>query len=66
MSVEVRAEVADYLEQTKRNNRKLYQERQRYWDGRECDKYIISTKGRFPYYATPEELVCQRKTLCAV
>ena len=63
MSVEVRAEVADYLEQTKRNNRKLYQERQRYWDGRECDKYIISTKGRFPYYATPEELVCQRKTL---
>ena len=63
MSVEVSAEVADYLEQAKRNNRKLYRERQRYWDGRECDEYIISTEGRLPYCATPEELVCQRETL---
>ena len=62
-SVEVSAEVADYLEQAKRNNRKLYRERQRYWDGRECDEYIISTEGRLPYCATPEELVCQRETL---
>ena len=37
VSVEVSAEVADYLEQAKRNNRKLYRERQRYWDGREYD-----------------------------
>ena len=63
MSVEVSAEVADYLEQAKRNNRKLYRERQRYWDGRECDEYIIATEGRLPYCATPEELVCQRETL---
>ena len=63
MSVEVSAEVADYLEQARRNNRKLYRERQRYWDGRECDEYIISTEGRLPYCATPEELVCQRETL---
>ena len=62
-SVEVSADVADYLEQAKRNNRKLYRERQRYWDGRECDEYIISTEGRLPYCATPEELVCQRETL---
>ena len=62
-AVEVSAEVADYLEQAKRNNRKLYRERQRYWDGRECDEYIISTEGRLPYCATPEELVCQRETL---
>ena len=62
-SVEVSAEVADYLEQAKRNNRKLYRERQRYWDGRECDEYIIATEGRLPYCATPEELVCQRETL---
>ena len=61
VSVEVSAEVADYLEQAKRNNRKLYRERQRYWDGRECDEYIISTEGRLPYCATPEELVCQRE-----
>ena len=62
-SVEVSADVADYLEQAKRNNRKLYRERQRYWDGRECDEDIISTEGRLPYCATPEELVCQRETL---
>ena len=60
MSVEVSAEVADYLEQAKRNNRKLYWERQRYWDGCEFDEYIIATEGRLPYCATPEELVCQR------
>ena len=63
MSVEVSAEVADYLEQAKRNNRKLYRERQRYWDGRECDEYIIAAEGRLPYCATLEELVCQRETL---
>ena len=44
VSVEVSAEVADYLEQAKRNNRKLYRERQRYWDGREYDEYIIAVR----------------------
>ena len=63
VSVEVSADVADYLEQAKRNNRKLYRERQRYWDGRGYDEYIIATEGRLPYCATPEELVCQRETL---
>ena len=53
VSVEVSAEVADYLEQARRNNRKLYRERQRYWDGRECDEYIIAAEGRLPYCATP-------------
>ena len=62
-SVEVSADVADYLEQAKRNNRKLYRERQRYWDGRECDEYIIAAHGVLPYCATPEELVCQQETL---
>ncbi len=54
VSVEVSAEVADYLEQARRNSRKLYRERQRYWDGRECDEYIISTdtqRERFLLYA---------------
>ena len=63
VSVEVSADVADYLEQAKRNNRKLYRKRQRYWDGRGYDEYIIATEGRLPYCATPEELVCQRETL---
>lgn len=63
MSVEVSTEVGEFWEQGKRNNRKLYRERQRYWDGRECDEYIIAAEGRLPYCATPEELVCQRETL---
>ena len=62
-SVEVSADVADYLEQAKRNNRKLYRERQRYWDGRECDEYIIAAQGILSYCATPEELVCQQETM---
>ena len=57
VSVEVSADVADYLEQAKRNNRKLYREHQRYWDGRECDEYIIATEGRLPYYESPEQYV---------
>ena len=49
MSVEVSAEVADYLEQAKRNNRKLYRERRRYWDGRECDECIITGRRAAPF-----------------
>ena len=48
MSVEVSADVADYLEQAKRDSRKLYRERQRYWDGREYDEYIIATGEQHP------------------
>ena len=62
VSVEVSADVADYLEQAKRNNRKLYRERQRYWDGREYDEYIIATEGRLPYYESPEQYVCRMET----
>ena len=51
VSVEVSAEVADYLEQARRNNRKPCRERQRYWGGRECDEYIISTDGWAMYSA---------------
>ena len=61
--VEVSAEIADYLEQAKRDNRKLYREQQRYWDGRDCDEYIIATEGRLSYYLTPEDVICQRETL---
>jgi RNA polymerase sigma-70 factor (ECF subfamily) len=62
VSVEVSADVADYLEQAKRNNRKLYREHQRYWDGREYDEYIIATEGRLPYYESPEQYVCRMET----
>ena len=63
VSVEVSAEVGEFWEQGKRNNRKLYREQQRYWDGRDCDEYIIATEGRLSYYLTPEDVICQRETL---
>ena len=63
VSVEVSTEVGEYWEQGKHNNRKLYREQQRYWDGRECDEYIIAAEGRLPYCATPEDIICQRETL---
>lgn len=63
VSVEVSTDVGEFWEQGRRDNRKLYRERQRYWDGRECDEYIIATEGRLPYYASPEELICRRETL---
>ena len=63
LSVEVSTEVGEFWEQGKSGNRKLYRERQRYWDGREYDEYIIATEGRLPYCASPEELICQRETL---
>ena len=65
VTVEVNTEVADYLEQSKRDARKLHRERQRYWDGRGYDEYIIAAEaeGRLPYCTTPEDLICQRETL---
>ena len=63
VSVEVSTEVGEFWEQDKRSSRKLYREQQRYWDGRECDEYIIAAEGRLPYCATPEDIICQRETL---
>ena len=63
VTVEVNTEIADYLEQSKHDARKLHRERQRYWDGRGYDEYIIATEGRLPYCATPEDVICQRETL---
>ena len=63
VTVEVSTEVADYLEQASHNGRTLNRERQRYWDGRGYDEYIITAEGRLPYCATPEDIICQRETL---
>lgn len=63
VSVEVSAEVGEFWEQGKRDDRKLYREQQRYWDGRECDEYIIAAEGRLPYCASPEDVICQQETL---
>ena len=63
VSVEVSTEIGDFLEQSKRKARNLRQEQQRHWDGRGYDEYIVSTEGRLPYCATPEDVICQRETL---
>ena len=62
-AVSVSMEVYEYLTQADHKAENLAHEQRRHWDGRECDEYIISTEGRLPYYATPEELVCQWETL---
>ena len=62
-AVSVSVEVYEYLTQADHKAENLAHEQRRHWDGREFDKYIISTEGRLPYCATPEELVCQRETL---
>ena len=62
-AVSVPVEVYEYLTQADHKAENLAHEQRRHWDGRECDEYIISTEGRLPYCATPEELVCQRETL---
>ena len=62
-AVSVSVEVYEYLTQADHKTENLAHEQRRHWDGRECDEYIISTEGRLPYCATPEELVCQRETL---
>ena len=61
--VSVSVEVYEYLTQADHKAENLAHEQRRHWDGREFDEYIITTEGRLPYCATPEELVCQRETL---
>ena len=62
-AVSVSVEVYEYLTQADHKTENLAHEQRRHWDGREFDEYIISTEGRLPYCATPDELVCQRETL---
>ena len=62
-SVSVSVEVYEYLIQADHKTENLAHEQRRHWDDRELDEYIITTEGRLPYCATPEELLCQRETL---
>ena len=61
--VSVSVEVYEYLIQADHQAENLAHEQRRHWDDRELDEYIIATEGRFPYCASPEELLCQRETL---
>ena len=63
VSVEVNAEVYEYLDRANRKTENLAHEQRRNWDGRGYDEYIIETEGHLPYCATPEDVICQRETL---
>ena len=63
VSIEVSDEVAECYSQSRRKAENLSHEKQRHWDDREFDEYIVAAEGRLPYCATPEELVCQQETL---
>ena len=63
VSVEVSTEIGEFWEQSKRKARNLQQEQQRHWDVRGYDEYIVTTEGRLPYCATPEDVICQREAL---
>ena len=63
VSVEVNAEVYEYLDRADHKTENLAHEQRRHWDGREFDEYIIAAEGRLPYCATPEDVICQRETL---
>ena len=62
VTVEVSAEVAEYLDAGERKSENLSHEKRRHWDDREFDEYIIAVEGRLPYSASPEEQVCQKET----
>ena len=63
VSVEVNAEVYEYLDRANRKTENLAHEQRRHWDGRGYDEYIIAAEGRLPYCATPEDVICQRETV---
>ncbi len=63
VTVEVSAEVAECLKESRRKDENLRHEQRRHWDDRELDDYIIAAEGCLPYCASPEELLCQQETL---
>ncbi len=63
VSVEVSAEVADFMDAGRHKVENLSHEKRRHWDDREFDEYIVAAEGLLPYQPTPEDIVCQRETL---
>ena len=58
VSVEVSAEVADFMDAGRHKVENLSHEKRRHWDDREFDEYIAATEGLLPYQPTPEDIVC--------
>ena len=62
-TVEVTAEVYEYLKQAARKEENLAHEQRRHWDRREFDEQIIFDEGRACCYVTPEQWVCRMETM---
>ena len=63
VAVEVSAEVAEYMDTSRRKAENLSHEQRRHWDVREFDEYIVADEGFLPHQYTPEDLACQQETL---
>ena len=63
VTVEVTAEVYDYLKQAARKEENLAHEQRRHWDSREFDEETVFIEGRSHYYITPEQWVCRMETM---
>ena len=63
VSVEVNAEVYEYLDRADHKTENLAHEQRRHWDGRGYDEYIIAAECHLPYCAVPEDIICQRETM---
>ena len=62
-TIEVTAEVYEYLKQAARKEENLAHEQRRHWDRREFDEQIIFDEGRACCYVTPEQWVCLMETM---
>jgi DNA-directed RNA polymerase specialized sigma24 family protein len=63
VSVEVSAEVGEFLDRADHKTENLFHEQRRHWDGREFDEYIIAHECSRSYYETPEDWLCRKETL---
>ena len=63
VSVEVSADVYEFLDRARHKSENLAHEKRRHWDGREFDEYIVAHECSRSYYETPEDLLCRKETL---
>ena len=63
VSVEVSADVYEFLDRARHKSENLAHEKRRHWDWREFDEYIIAHECSRSYYETPEDWLCRKETL---
>jgi len=63
VSVEVSAEIGEFLDRARHKSENLAHEKRRHWDGREFDEYIVAHECSRSYYETPEDWLCRKETL---